>query len=421
MNQAGFSPADILTPKGVDMTKWSVVACDQYTSEPDYWERVRRTVGEAPSALHLVYPEVWLDAPDRAKRIEDINRAMRAYLDGGVFETLLESYVYIERTLAPGRTRRGLLGKIDLERYDYTAGSQSPIRPTEGTVEGRLPPRVQIRQDAPLEAPHVLLLLDDARRTVIEPLGRRTGSMRPLYRFNLMEGGGEIRGWLCDEGSRRAVDAALEALSAEVCGYGERFAPGKGPLFIAVGDGNHSLATAKACFERLKRTLPREEWERHPARYALVELCNVHDEALTFEPIHRALFGVDPDRVLAALRERYQAADYDNGGQSFEYVTGSRRGRLYLEEPSSALPVGTLQEFLDDYLREHGGRLDYIHGSQVVERLCKQPDTIGFLLPAMRKNQLFSTVLTEGALPRKTFSMGEAHEKRYYLECRKIR
>ena len=420
MNKTGFSPADILIPREADMTRWSVVACDQYTSEPEYWERVAREVGDAPSTLDMILPEDYLDEKEAGARIPRINAAMRRYLDEGLFRTLPESYVYLQRTLAPGKVRQGLVGKLDLEEYEYGAGSQSLVRPTEGTVESRLPPRIRVREDAPLESPHIMVLIDDPGRTVIEPLRARTGSLPRLYDFELMEGGGRICGWRVSGPEAARVDGAFGALAEKLGDYGARF-PGKRPLLIAVGDGNHSLATAKACWERLKKALPAEQRETHPARYALVELVNVHDEALEFEPIHRILFGVDPDQGLRELQAYYDTGEDAVGGQSFEYVCGSRRGRLYVANPSSQLAAGTLQNFIDWYLGRFGGKVDYIHGEQVVGHLCKSPGTIGFLLPVMKKSQLFPTVLLDGALPRKTFSMGHAHEKRYYLECRAIR
>lgn len=420
MNKVGFSPADVLIPQGCDMTRWSVVACDQYTSEPEYWERVEKTVGDAPSTLRMILPEVYLEEKDVPERIEKINGAMRSYLEGGILREYPDSYFYVERTLAPGKVRRGLIGKIDLEEYDYAPGAQPLVRPTEGTVESRLPPRIRVREDAPLETPHIMVLIDDFMHTVIEPLAKKTALMQPAYEFSLMENGGSVRGWAVDGQIRDEVDAALFYLYMGLSSYSEKFGQGKRPLLIAVGDGNHSLATAKACFERLKKTLPEEQWKTHPARWALVEMVNVHDPALEFEPIHRVLFGVNPEHVLEQLGKFYRT-DASGSGQSFEYTAGSKRARLYIAEPPSQLAAGTLQKFIDWYLPQFGGSVDYIHGGEVVAHLCKNAGTIGFLLPAMKKSQLFSTVMLDGVLPRKTFSMGHAHEKRFYLECRKIR
>lgn len=419
MDKVGFSAADILLPKHVDMTRWSVIACDQYTSQPDYWERAAQMVGSSPSTLHLVLPEVYLEQDDVGRRIAQINASMRAYLDSGLFYVLNDSYVYVERTVAPGRVRRGLVGKIDLEQYDYSADSRSLVRPTEGTVESRLPPRMRVREQAPLESPHIMVLIDDALHTVIEPLQKQKNAMEPLYDFDLMADGGHIAGWRVAGDLCAQVDAAmLFLLSGQQCcrGVCRECAP---PMLIAVGDGNHSLATAKACWEKIKPTLSERERRVHPARYALAELVNLHDGALAFEPIHRVLFDVDPNNVLDALQKQL-GARADGQGQVFAYAAGGRTGRLAVANPPSPLAAGTLQGFIDGYLAAHGGTVDYIHGGDVVMELSKKPGTIGFLLPAMEKSQLFPTVRESGALPRKTFSMGHAYEKRFYLECRKI-
>lgn len=419
MDKVGFSAADILLPKHVDMTRWSVIACDQYTSQPDYWERAAQMVGSSPSTLHLVLPEVYLEQDDVGRRIAQINASMRAYLDSGLFYVLNDSYVYVERTVAPGRVRRGLVGKIDLEQYDYSADSRSLVRPTEGTVESRLPPRMRVREQAPLESPHIMVLVDDALHTVIEPLQKQKNAMEPLYDFDLMADGGHIAGWRVAGDLCAQVDAAmLFLLSGQQCcrGVCRECAP---PMLIAVGDGNHSLATAKACWEKIKPTLSERERRVHPARYALAELVNLHDGALAFEPIHRVLFDVDPNSVLDALQKQLGACA-DGQGQVFTYAAGGRTGRLVVANPPSPLAAGTLQGFIDGYLAAHGGTVDYIHGGDVVMELSKKPGAIGFLLPAMEKSQLFPTVRESGALPRKTFSMGHAYEKRFYLECRKI-
>ncbi|MCI8492436.1 MULTISPECIES: DUF1015 domain-containing protein [Anaerotruncus] len=419
MDKVGFSTADILLPKHVDMTRWSVIACDQYTSQPDYWERAAQMAGASPSTLNLVLPEVYLEQGDVDRRIAQINASMRAYLDSGLFRVLHDSYVYVERAVAPGKIRRGLVGKIDLEQYDYSAGSHSLVRPTEGTVESRLPPRMRVREQAPLESPHIMVLVDDALNTVIEPLQKQKNTMELLYDFDLMADGGHIAGWHVTPELCARVDAAMLFLlsSQQCCRCTDRECPP--PMLIAVGDGNHSLATAKACWERIKPTLSEQEQRMHPARYALAELVNLHDSALAFEPIHRVLFDVDPHDVLKALQKQLGACE--NGqGQAFTYVTGGRTGRLTVENPPSPLAAGTLQIFIDGYLAAHGGTVDYIHGDDVVAKLSEKPGAIGFLLPAMEKSQLFPAVCEGGALPRKTFSMGHAYEKRFYLECRKI-
>lgn len=414
MSETVFSPADILLPQGVDMQKWSVVACDQYTSEPDYWNRVAQTVGDSPSTFPMILPEVYLSAPDAKQRVARINESMQEYLDGGIFRCFPNSYVYLERTIAPGKVRRGLIGKLDLMAYEYGKGTKSAVRPTEGTVESRLPPRIKVREHAPLESPHIMLLIDDPGKTVIEPLAQKKETLQPVYDFTLMEHGGAVSGWQVTGQTRKSVDDALAKLETQLGAQSEH------PLLFAVGDGNHSLATAKACYENLRQTLPKEEWERHPARWALVELVNIHDDAMQFEPIHRVLFDVDPAHVCKEL-ESYYDVEQSDAGQTFETVIQGKRTRLSIKNPSSQLAVGSLQTFLDEYLARFGGEVDYIHGEDVVLQLSQRERAIGFLLPAMEKSELFPTVIADGALPRKTFSMGHAYEKRYYLECRAIR
>ena len=419
----GFSPADILLPKdGTDMSKWAVVACDQFTSQPEYWEAVEETVGEAPSTLRLILPEAHLNAPDVEDRIAAINANMTKYLEGGVFRTYEDALIYVERTQSDGKIRHGLVGKVDLDCYDFTPGSGSLIRATEGTVLSRIPPRVRVRKDAPVELPHIMVLIDDAERTVIEPLTAAAASMELVYDFKLMQGGGHIKGYLLSEEQKTAVAAALRALKApevQEAKYGLKDAA---PLLYAMGDGNHSLATAKQCFEDLKAREGEAAYES-PARYALVELVNNHDDALQFEPIHRVVFGVDPEEVMTAFFAAHPGAHDGVGeGHVVEYLFGGGHGFVTVPDPKLQLPVGTLQAFLDDYLKAHeGAEVDYIHDDDVVERLSMQRNAIGFKLPAMGKDQLFKTVIADGVLPRKTFSMGHARDKRYYLEARKIR
>ena len=421
--QAAFFPADILLPQVSEMEKWPVVACDQFTSQPEYWENAEKIVGDAPSALRLVLPEAYLNSAEVNRRIAGINASMEGYLADGVFKTLPDSLIYLERTQSDDRVRHGLIGCIDLEQYDFTPGSGALIRATEGTVLERIPPRVRVREHAPLELPHVMLLIDDPNGTVIEPLAGETGRMETLYDTELMLGGGHVKGWrLTDEQMSRAA-AALNALkSPEV--MAEKYGMvGAAPLLFAVGDGNHSLATAKACYEKLKKETPEAQWASLPARYALVEVVNLHDDALTFEPIHRVLFHVDGQDLWAAFRAFYPAAHTGAGaGHTVEVCGQGLDGAWTVPAPSAQLAVGTLQAFLDDYCKHRPEvEIDYIHGDDVARKLGSQPGNLGFLLPPMGKDQLFRTVMTDGVLPRKTFSMGEAQDKRYYLEARKIR
>ena len=396
-----FNKANILLPQIGDFQKWSVVACDQYTSQPEYWERVAEFVGDAPSTLNLVYPEAFLSEGDA--RIDKINRTMEEYLENGLFKEYKDCFIYVERTLSGGRVRKGIVGAIDLDEYNFNKGSKSRIRATEGTVLERIPPRVKIRQDAPLELPHVLLLADDKDCTLIE--GAQKGER--LYDFELMENGGHLAGYLVQGES---ADKLLERI--------EKFAANSADgLVFAVGDGNHSLATAKTCWENIKQNLTEEEKKVHPARFCLVEIENIHDEVLEFEPIHRVVFGVDEKSFLENLCEKLGCSETDNGGQHIVAVKNGEKTDYYIGNPTSPLAVGTLQKYLDDI----HAQVDYIHGADVVEELSKNEGSIGFLLPKPEKSALFETVIKDGTLPRKTFSMGEANEKRFYMEAKKIK
>lgn len=416
-DRLGFGPADILIPQDCDLSKWSVVACDQYTAQPEYWTRVTETVGDAPSALRLVLPESKLRQPDWADEVSRINRTMDTYLAEDRFRLLPESLVYVERWLSNGKLRRGLVGMVDLERYDYTPGSGALIRATEGTVLSRIPPRVAVRRKAALELPHVLMLLDDPDCQVVEHLTAESGGMEQLYDFDLMEGGGHITGYRLTEAQMDETAELLSALAEPEAFEAKYHAPGKAPMLFAVGDGNHSLASAKAAYEE-KKGGPGGEL----ARYALVELGNLHDSSLEFEAIHRVCFDVDGHALLNALFAQYPGAHLGTGeGQSFRYVMAGEEGTVTVPNTPYQLAVGTLQAFLDQYLPAHGGRVDYIHGADVTRRLGTQPGNIGFLLDAMKKDELFRTVIFDGVLPRKTFSMGEAQDKRFYLEARRIK
>ena len=413
-----FRPADILLPKDCEYSKWSVVACDQYTSQPEYWQRVAEYVGRAPSALRLILPESCLEGPNVETDIMEINNTMSRYLREGRFVCHPDALFYVERILEGGKVRRGLMGMVDLEQYDYEPGAESLVRATEGTVLSRIPPRAAVRRDAALELPHVMLLVDDRERTVVEPLTIRRQEMETVYDFDLMEDSGHVTGRLLTRGQQEAVASALRALADPVA-FRARYGLGEDrpPMLFAVGDGNHSLATAKACYEEAKGT-PREAL----ARYALVEVVNLHDISLEFEPIHRTVFGVEPEALLDGLLAAYPGATLNGGteGQSFCFVYGGKEGTVTIPSPPSQLAVGTLQQYLDQALPQ-GAVLDYIHGADVARQLARRERAISFLLPAMGKDELFRTVIHDGVLPRKTFSMGEAHDKRFYLEARRIR
>lgn len=417
-----FKAANILLPKNVDFSKWSVVACDQYSSEPEYWAKAAEIAKDSPSTLNIIYPEAYLNEADGDKRIKNINETMQSYIDSGIFKEYKDSMIYVERTQKNGKIRRGIIGCIDLEAYDYSVGSTSPVRATEGTIISRIPPRQRIRRNAPLELPHILMLVDDRGKEVIEPIAKKSDKLEVLYDFDLMQGGGHIKGMLLDEDSKASVLAACERFEDKEAFETKYGVENKSVLAIAVGDGNHSLATAKSCWEELKKTLSPEERENHPARYALAELENLHDDALEFEPIHRVVFGVDPDAVKSALKAYYpQATEVDNGGQKIVITNQGNESVVYIKDAPCNLAVGTFQRFMDEYLKNNGGEIDYIHGADVVRNLTKEAETIGFIFDGMEKNDLFTTVIKDGALPRKTFSMGEAYDKRFYLEAKRIK
>ena len=463
-------PEILLPAKGTDLTRWSVIACDQYTAQPDYWLKVAEEVGDSPSTLKLTFPEVYLKDDDREERINRINETMVQYMANGVLELQKAGFILVDRSTPHAASRKGLIIAVDLECYDYRAGSQALIRATEGTVLDRIPPRVKIRENAPIELPHIMLLIDDPEKTVIEKLYEQAGDFEKLYDFELMQGGGHIRGWKVEDAQSLAlVAAALEKL-ADPAAFDKKYSPEHGDsthganrpdnstsgvLLFAVGDGNHSLASAKAHWENVKAALPQEEISSHPARYALVEVVNVHDDGLVFEPIHRLLFGVNSSTVLEKImsiansdltsRQDHEgriSAEYTlyDSKASMEAAIDSMKsskprsthllpfilegtfGLITVHNAVSSLEVGTLQCFIDELIKnEPGMEVDYIHGEQVVTGLGSQKGSMGFYLSVMDKHDLFRTVIRDGVLPRKTFSMGEAEEKRYYLECRKIR
>ena len=408
-----FQSADILLPKNADLEKWAVIACDQFTSDMDYWRRVRAFAGQEPSMIHMILPEAELEdhGPESIARIND---NMIRYLNEELFRMYPHSYIYVERTLENGMIRPGLIGKVDLEAYDYRPGSVSPVRATERTVLERIPPRKMVRKDAALEFPHVLMLCDDDRLELIEPVAARKDQLPMVYDFDLMEEGGHITGWLVSGADAQAFDDAFTAYSET---YREKYADLSGEsVLLAVGDGNHSLATAKSCYEDLKAVDPAADLSDHPARYALVELENIHDPSQVFEPIHRILTEVDVRKLMADL-----ATICADEGHLVTCVIGEEKKDLYLDRKLGELAVAVLQEFLDRWLAENPGKIDYIHGEEEIQRLASEENAVGFLLLPMAKHSLFRGVIAGGVLPRKTFSMGHAREKRYYLEGRKIK
>lgn len=422
----------ILMPKaGTDLSKWAVIACDQYTSQPEYWEKIDREIGDAPSTLRITLPEVFLEEADVTQRIQTIHAAMGQYLADGVLEELPAGIVLTSRDTGGACDRKGLVMAFDLEDYDYHLGSTSAIRPTEKTVEERIPPRLAVREGAAVELPHIMLLIDDPDCAIIEPLFAETEKLEKIYDVELMENGGHLTGWFIPEGElTEKIEAGLASLSDRAVFNAKYGVDDSKPVLpFAVGDGNHSMATAKAAWEKIKANLTPEEQENHPARYVLAEVVNLHDKSLEIEGIYRVLFGADADDVMAAAVDFFAknggtAAVADapvEDGQSFPFETVGKKAFLTVKNSKWALPVATLQAFLDDYLAAHPSvKIDYIHGLDVLHDLSVQPGNLGFALPDPSKEDLFRGVIFDGVLPRKTFSMGEAREKRYYMEAKKI-
>lgn len=392
-----LSPADILLAK-TDLQKWSVIACDQYTSEPEYWAETEKTVGNTPSALKIVLPEVYLGG-DNSRRINEINRNMKEYLENGVFETLENTMILTLRTLKNGAVRKGIVGLIDLEDYSYEKGSDALIRATEATVVERIPPRVEIRKDAILEMPHVMLLINDPKKTVVEPLVQNAEGYEKLYDFTLMQNAGSIKGYKIPDEAVLEINKALETLKNENDG-----------LLFAVGDGNHSLATAKECYKN-----------HNGSRYALVEVVNIHDSSLEFEPIYRTVFGADPNALINAFTEA-MGGEY-GGADAHKYTCVFGDGEIKLNlKAKSHLAVADLQIFLDEYIKANPqAKVDYIHGIENTKKVASRENGVGFIFNGMEKSDLFPAVSADGSLPRKTFSMGCADDKRFYLEARKIK
>lgn len=455
----GLHVPEILIPSNaVDYSTWSVVACDQYTSQPDYWKEVQDKAQDLPSCYHITLPEIYLEEGDFEDRIEKINSQMQEYLNSDVLSTLGECLIYVKRNTRRGNSRNGLIMAIDLEKYDFSIGSGSLIRATEGTVIERLPPRVKIRQNAPLELPHIMLLIDDRDKTVIEPLDGLATSANMIYKFDLMMDSGNISGYkISDLDVLDRIQNALEKL-ANVENFNKKYSldGAKDVLLFAVGDGNHSLASAKQHWDKVATSLTDSQKLNHPARFALVEVVNIHDQGLKFEPIHRVVFNMEVEELNPLLTEYCASKNcsyslilntefqdnncasqdnsscceaksvnsssfYKKGTHVIPFISGCKSGSIIFESAPYNLEVGTLQSFLDFCCTKNSAyRIDYIHGFEVVEELSSQQGNIGFLLPPMDKNELFKTVILEGALPRKTFSMGEADEKRFYLECRRI-
>lgn len=423
MMKSCFVPADILLPdfRRVDGSKWAVIACDQFTSRPEYWERARSIAGSAPTSLDLIFPEAYLGREEEF--LPRISECMEHSVGSGILCEHPEVMIYLERTQSDGRLRRGIVGAVDLECYDWHPGTETLVRATEGTVPERIPPRVKIRREATLELPHVMLLVDNPEDDIVGYFAERKDKLKPAYDFNLMLGGGHVSAWFIEsDGDIARVLSGIEKLSAPGAALTKYGISGKAPLAIAVGDGNHSLATAKAVYEQLKQEISEEAALSHPARYALAELVNIHDAALDFEPIYRVVFNTDPDALLEALRDYSVSLAGGAAQQTIRAVYSGGEELITVKSPEHQLTVGTLQRFLDDYLQRHpDASVDYIHGIAETEEHGRGEKTVAFIFEGMRKDDLFRSVICDGALPRKTFSMGHAEDKRYYIEARKIK
>lgn len=441
LEKIGLQIPEILLPnKDIDLHKWSVVACDQYTSQPDYWAEARKITAGEPSTLNVIFPEVFLEDSNGDERIKQINSTMQSYLDDGTLQAMTnKGFILVDRKTSQAPSRKGLVVAIDLEHYDFNKGSQTLIRATEGTIVDRLPPRIKVRQDAAIELPHIMVLIDDPERSVIEPLFEK--NPQSLYDYELMMNSGHIKGYAIDTPELiEQVANALETLASPEVFSNKYNAPDKDVLLYAMGDGNHSLATAKAIWESLKEDAnsPQEVMD-NPARYALVELVNIHDEGLQFEPIHRVIFNVNPERLLKDMQSHFSGrctiercnnakdamakAKQANkeGIHIVPFNDASGYGYIQISQPEFTLELASIESFLNDYLAANDAKVDFIHGDDVVHELGIKAGNMGFFFPPISKHSLFKTIIFDGALPRKTFSMGEADEKRFYLEARKIK
>lgn len=404
MNPSFFG-TNILLPKTAAHEKWSVIACDQFTSDRAYWDRVEAFVGENDSTFHMVFPEIDLENRP-AERIAKIHKAMQEALQNDVFVEYKNSFVYIERTLQNGMIRPGIVGAVDLEQYHYDPKQKPNIGATEQTVLERIPPRIAVRRNADLEFPHIILFCNDEKNQMIKRIGNRKEQLRKLYDFDLMENGGHIAGWLVDSADAEMLQEALDQYSSE----------NADKTAFLVADGNHSLVTAKSWYEELKANNPGKDLSEHPARYAMVELENILDDSIAFEPIHRVIFDTDPYKMLADM----QTVCVEDGTQ-ITCIVGQQRYVVNLNIPEGELPVAVMQKFLDDWLKKNPGKIDYIHDADAVENFAANENAIGILLPSFDKSELFAFGASGHILPRKTFSLGHSREKRYYFEGRRIK
>lgn len=431
LEDLGLRIPEILLPKNIDLSTWSVIACDQYTQDKDYWKNVEEKAGNKPSTLNLILPEVYLGSPDKADRIKKIRQSMKEYLDTGVFADAKKCFIYLERKTAFGRTRKGLVAQIDLETYEWKPFSKANIRATEATIVERIPPRMEIRKGAPLELPHIMLLVND-KDDLLVGANKPTDGRAPIYDGDLMANGGHITGWALE--SKVDIEGVEKALNL----IAEKNASPDGSTFIfAVGDGNHSLATAKAVWDEYKKEHPEDK--DSPVRYALIEIVNIYDTGLTFEPIHRVIFNIDNEALIKKLAEKLNGyiKALDDADKVIKAVKDSwanfgffyldsegKQKNVLLETKIKELAVARLQPEIDAFLKElpdqSKAEIDYIHGTDEVLKLGSKENSLGILLPPIAKDSFFETINGRGPLPRKSFSMGEADEKRFYLECRRL-
>lgn len=422
----------VLMPRtDINLDKWACVACDQFESEPHYWESMAAHAAGQPSALNIIFPEAYLASVTRAppegddKRIAEIRRVMKQYVDEGIFKEREPSFIALDRKTECVPSRKGLIVAVDLEQYNYSCPKPTPIRPTEKTIVARLPPRIAIRKDAPLELPHIIMIIDDPGKTVIEPLFSGDGLAEPEYECNLFNGAGSVKGLKVTPEGTAHVAGAMKALAEKENAAAQK--AGREPVLILIGDGNHSLATAKSCWELLKKNDPNIDRELHPARYALVELQNLHDDGVVFEPIHRILEGAKAEEVQAYLEEQWGTKAVPNDGEknplhSIVIVKGgSKAETLVLVPPAEKLPIVSVSAAVDSFVEKHlGVNIGYVHGEEPVYAACTDGKSVGLMLPSLDKTRFLETLHDIGTLPRKAFSMGEANEKRFYIEARKI-
>ncbi len=420
-----FKRANILLPKFADnadlMSKWSVIACDQYTQDYEYWSNTKKFIGDSKSCINIIVPEIYLNDNDIDEKINKVNCVMKQYVDNGIFNEFKNTFIYVERTQKNGAVRRGIVGVIDLEEYDYNSGSKSKVRATEGTVLERIPPRLKVRTDAYIELAHIMMLIDNSNKDIIEYNDAIKNTFEVVYDFDLNNDSGHITGYKMTDDACAEVEKKLAKLD-DLQKFNKKYSCSESsPLIFAVGDGNHSLATAKAHYNNLKQQIG-DAAANSPARYALCELVNLHDESLVFEPIHRVVFDTDFDLFVKELSKMYNISlDENANGQKFVVIANDNKTTITITNSNEFLTVGTVQKFLDYFCKKYNCEIDYIHGEQDVHKLTKNSSNIGIILDAMSKNELYKSVIECGALPRKTFSMGEAYDKRFYVECRKIK